>query len=1646
MGFLDRVGKIADGVWDAGWEVGVALPIDYAQTTWQELVQDRGDIDDLFGGLVLVTADRGLNAGRDLFGADSGVGAAIGAIPEGIGIRESGRFAKQEIVLPAMNALEWAGREGIREPLATAMTAASLAEARSGQSGAGQIFSGKWWGEFLKGDTWDEAYDIAQSRSVGQAVALAIGTRDITDEREVANFVGTDWYRGISGSIDFGMRVFADADILLGESIQGVRYARGLKGPTIKIIAPPQLGKRSSTMRRLGNITIGDTSLQTVINNAFDASPDWAKRAFTDYVNEGGIARVQRYEADRFYQRAALMERQAGDNPYLLAAADQIRQRGDDVLSGRIQTGAAMDLHEAMVQNRERYFDIGVRKNAATALFGTPSWDRFYGHLDELRKNAEPDEVAALIRDRLFPNHAQGDVVSHYLSRAQDQDSAEALMRFFMGDARQLRRLEQTDYGLAMRLQDMEINSAAIHSEWSARWRNDDTLGVGTLFDDEIRNNADRLARVNEEISWGRSDNLELARLREAYASVDIRQAHLGVSGRTRNKFKGTRIYQDSIYGRAVRTFSENVPHSVVHVEDPKSSGQIGRIMRQAGYSDTEINRARQRYMALSNEADKVQFLQESVVEAAELKILTDAGLTANELDIIREAARNERNATKEALQAGANRPRHARFDSKGRDIIAFDNGEMVQVPMLWTQVDKTVAVPDLKELAKRAKRYNKGRIPNQLGTAKDLITAGLDDVMKVWKVGALLRPGWTFKVVLLDEQLRMMAKFGVLSTLLGEQHRINNYLAALKERPGVNRLLVGQTQNRTRLRGFLYGAAIGTPVAGPIGAVVGGAFGQTVLNKLWHVERAGFDNLAINGHVIDSAFGGDLGGVYRRLASASSDYEEFVGGYESALLKDLRRNKNNWRTMVWGDVDPVVYQEQWRTIINNHFRQDPLARQLLEGNTVDDVVKWLDSTREGQEYVARMDTAWRAKHWDRVEAIAAQIDDYTYSDEVREALLALPNDAHQSAYNKILDMIPDTERVPIHGEEVLQTLGRSPINRAIQDFTSTAMSILGDMPSDELSRMPSFNRYYTAEMQRKFAAHGPGDLSKAQLDAWKKSSREFALNETRDLLYDLAERSEFSQMVRLLIPFFPAWQEVLTRWTGLAIENPVFAARGMEALGFGISPESAVERAGWFYEDDYGNTYLNLPIPEFAQNIVGMGLFSDALESQGFVRFNEDAFNLVVQGTPGFGPIAQVAATKVVEAEPELEEALSFVIPFGPVGDVEAFLPTGVKNVAVGLGLMDTRANMYARARILQTKLVEMQLGERPMIDFEDRAAVERLVGEVEDEASNFHKFRSYVQYFSPFTPTFDTPYRPYVDIYRALRSGDYERAAEGIGTVGLPDGSAVTADQATAVGLERWVAGDSLNADDAFLRLYGREFFALTGSMTKNLTGIPPTLQAWDQSQVHHDLIVNHPEWASVIVGTDAGGEAQKFSRAVYDAQFAAGDRVPISLQEQVDDYQVRLGWENYSRFMDLYDSTKVELGVTSNSDPRLDPLNAQRRALVDRLAEVYPEWYREYSTRDRSRDQRVITGAWAITENRDLAQRQDIAGLRQWLDARQFILSQLAQRPYTSITAQANRDLQLLWEEIESKIVESNPAFADLFHRKLERIEPHINQLRG
>src|SRR5690606_28544529 len=143
------------------------------------------------------------------------------------------------------------------------------------------------------------------------------------------------------------------------------------------------------------------------------------------------------------------------------------------------------------------------------------------------------------------------------------------------------------------------------------------------------------------------------------------------------------------------------------------------------------------------------------------------------------------------------------------------------------------------------------------------------------------------------------------------------------------------------------------------------------------------------------------------------------------------------------------------------------------------------------------------------------------------------------------LGLVPVDQRAPIHGRELEQILGRSDIQRHLNTFIETAFEVLGGMATDELSRNPTFARFYHAEMQRLLAGIEPGRIEVRTLNKLENQARRFALRETRSLLYDLAEQSQFASMTRLLMPFFPAWQEVLTRWAGLVAENPMVAIYG---------------------------------------------------------------------------------------------------------------------------------------------------------------------------------------------------------------------------------------------------------------------------------------------------------------------------------------------------------------------------------------------------------------------------------------------------------------------------------------------------------------------
>ena len=76
-------------------------------------------------------------------------------------------------------------------------------------------------------DLWSKAFEIGQSRSLGQAVSLAVFTENILDEEEVSKHESTALHTLFSGTTDLVANVILDPLMLVGSpAMAGVRYTR----------------------------------------------------------------------------------------------------------------------------------------------------------------------------------------------------------------------------------------------------------------------------------------------------------------------------------------------------------------------------------------------------------------------------------------------------------------------------------------------------------------------------------------------------------------------------------------------------------------------------------------------------------------------------------------------------------------------------------------------------------------------------------------------------------------------------------------------------------------------------------------------------------------------------------------------------------------------------------------------------------------------------------------------------------------------------------------------------------------------------------------------------------------------------------------------------------------------------------------------------------------------------------------------------------------------------------------------------------------------------------------------------------------------------------------------------------------------------
>ena len=625
-----------------------------------------------------------------------------------------------------------------------------------------------------------------------------------------------------------------------------------------------------------------------------------------------------------------------------------------------------------------------------------------------------------------------------------------------------------------------------------------------------------------------------------------------------------------------------------------------------------------------------------------------------------------------------------------------------------------------------------------------------------------------------------------------------------------------------------------------------------------------------------------------------------------------------------------------------------------------------------------------------------------------------------------------------IHPESVVT---KTRYTEKIDGYIENLFRMFGTLPSDELSRFPFYKSVYDGEVRRVTEGLIDPDgflrISQNRMDDIEREAREYSLKRTREVLYDLSEQTRIGEVIGNASPFFNAWQEVLGRWGGFAVDNPMFVAKvgqiyrqPWEAEFLGLTEVSVGEGDE---EDKYivwrplGDAYDEEGNPTSVFNALPGPLkhmfFPPALrDGEMPVRFSKNGFNMVAQGTPGFGPLITVPLREAMLEEPELENTLAFMFPFGhPHG---GFLERLGTSLAPSWGknlknlLVETHTKKTVLNRVFRDLTIQMADAGDPL-DWNDELAVMEVLEEAEKRTQNFFFFRVGTGLFSPTSTTLLSPFDPLSQSYR---------------------------DMEQEFGFKE--------AQTKFLDEHGPEFFALTGRMSTLNDGVRATVENEELYQENQALIQAHPAigaWISGSVGPV--DENYVFSQVAYNRQFnqpvgGASDvnrRSVKSPVEYVEDTQVAQGWLEYSALNDEIRIMQDQAGAvglsTSLQSNHMQRVAALKKQVIEGISAKFPAWRKEFddfgSSNQKMND--VYDGVAAALQYENIVARPSTVHLLEYLSLRIEVQGMLDYRKgrggSNNITAGDNTDIEQFWFENKEDIGD-RPDFSPLYDRYFER----------
>jgi hypothetical protein len=388
-------------------------------------------------------------------------------------------------------------------------------------------------------------------------------------------------------------------------------------------------------------------------------------------------------------------------------------------------------------------------------------------------------------------------------------------------------------------------------------------------------------------------------------------------------------------------------------------------------------------------------------------------------------------------------------------------------------------------------------------------------------------------------------------------------------------------------------------------------------------------------------------------------------------------------------------------------------------------------------------------------------------------------------------------------------------------------------------------------------AARG-NDIGLEELDDYAKF---VALTRTKELLYDASNRSNLEDVLRVIMPFAPAWKEIMGTYVGFMRANPVNTARSFQRIYTGLQgadPDN--DGRGFFYQDP-NTDQMMFTFPAsgtLAKVLTGL----DAPLEAPVKRLSQG-----IQAFPALGPMGQVAASKILPHLPEAEFFTGLLLPYGLKGPTTAFNPTPQwlqKATQVFTAPTADLETQYANTYI-ETMRALSASGD---YDLSSKDDINQLESDAKFKARILMGFRALSQFVGPTAGAteFKIPTEQGDRFVSQLIKEFYDMQAN-------PD-----------IGYEKAVP--------EFLRIYGDEAALYVASKTRSVAeGLEATKEFQDWADANAGLVKDYASVANYLA--PAGSD---FNFAVWSLQLQRGERVRLTDREVVELAQQRIGSAKY------------------------------------------------------------------------------------------------------------------------------------------------------